>query len=349
VIPTSYQELGPSVGASPASADLVLDADGPTTIDASTLRAGQCVRGPTGKRATVIVPRGGLVVGVEDVRFQDVDFVWDASGEPLAVAEAAPAIVELRAAGAEFRGCCFRSVRGAPLLPAAVRWTHPMSTADALLSLPSGRVRLVDCVLRDVAAAVDCHTAAALAVEFHNTLHVGGGPLVRLSRYPKPDEPIAIVLDHVTLREAGTVLHCEFASAEDTPAAGQIAIRSDAAVFAPRHGQPLILLGGSTPPERLLASIRWTGQGSLVDATSPIAVWQRPDGRQDVLDDASVAISGLIRSQLGFAGEAESTSSASRIIQWQAPLRSADPPGIDVTRLPDPSTEASTSRSQPGQ
>ena len=72
-------------------------------------------------------------------------------------------------------------------------------------------------------------------------------------------------------------------------------------------------------------------------AVSPetvIAAWRGSDGREEVLDDASVSIAGLVRSKVGFAGDAGSGPAASRIIRWQVPLRSTDPPGIDPARLP---------------
>ena len=49
-----------------------------------------------------------------------------------------------------------------------------------------------------------------------------------------------------------------------------------------------------------------------------------------------VSMAGLVRSEVEFAGGVEAGPSASRATRWQAPLQSADPPGVDVDALPRP-------------
>ena len=283
-----------------------------------------------------MVPRGGLVVGVENVRFENIDFLWDHAAVPnddSNVAAGPPAVVDLRAAGAEFRGCRFQSVRSAGPPPAAVRWTHPARASRSVLSLPSGRVLLGDCVLCRVGTGVDCRTIGAVGVKLTNTLHLGAGPLVRLDHCPKPDEPVSISLERVTLRDAGPLLECRWRRLGDRP--GQISIRAARCAFLPAAATPLILLSGPDSPRRLLENIRWTGQGSLVSPEAVIAEWRDARRRQEVLDDASVSIAGLVRGKVGFAGDVHGGPGASRIIRWQAPLRSTDPPGIDPATLPE--------------
>jgi hypothetical protein len=53
-----------------------------------------------------------------------------------------------------------------------------------------------------------------------------------------------------------------------------------------------------------------------------------------MVDESSLAIAGLVRSAVGFAGQSTGEPAASRLIRWQAPLQSADPPGIDPAPLP---------------
>jgi hypothetical protein len=308
--------------------DLVLASDGPLRIESLRVRSGQCVRGAPGKRPVVMVPRAGLAVGAEEVRFENVDFVWDhpAQVEGPTVPEAA--IVRLSSARAEFRGCVFRAAgrTGAP--PVAIRWTHPADSQNPELSLPSGRVQLRDCVLRGVGAGVDCRTLGALAVELTNTLHLGGGTLVRLHHCPKADEPVLIALEQVTLRGAGPVLECDYRVIGDPP--GEISIRAARCAFVPQGNRALLRFDGPESPERILKNILWTGQGSLVSPEAAIAAWHPPGGRQQVLDEAAVTIEGLVRSEVGFAGNADAGAAASRIIRWQAPVLSTDPPGIDL-------------------
>ena len=110
-------------------------------------------------------------------------------------------------------------------MPSAVRWTHPGAAADAALSLPAGRIQFSNCVLRDVAAGVDCRTIGSLAVEMSNVLHLGGGPLVRLDHLPRPDEPTRIILSQVTLRDSGPLLECLCGQVDSL--LGKISIQTD--------------------------------------------------------------------------------------------------------------------------
>ena len=337
VVPAYYEAaVSPSdVPRSPSETpptDLVLGSGGPLSIESLPLRAGQCVRGMPGERPLVVVPPGGLPVEAEDVRFENIDFLWNhrAGAEGTTASDAA--IVDLRVGKAEFRGCSFRAARGDATPPAAIRWTHPAARDDSPLSLPSGRVRLADCVIYGLAAGIDCRTVGALAVEISNTLALGGGPLLRLDHAPRQDEPVLISLSQVTLRNGGPLLQCRFGRIEPQP--GEISVRSLGCALVPHMDSALILFDGPQPPEPLLGSIRWTGQGSLVSPEATIAAWRGPDGVQTVLDDASISISGVVRSEVGFAGDARSGPAASRIVHWQAPLQSTDPPGADPTNLP---------------
>jgi hypothetical protein len=354
--------------------DLVLPAD--KAIDGRSLKivAGQRIRGARGNRPLVLAPPAGLIVGVEGVRFENIDFVWQRAGDAENTGDLPPAIIQLRAAKAEFHGCRFQAAAGTAALPAAVVWTHPADPQTAAMTLPSGRVQLNDCVLERVAAGLDCRTAGALAIELGNTLFLGSGPLVRLDHCPAGDEPVLLNVARVTLRGSGPLLECRYQHLEPQP--GDIAIQATASVFAPATGVPLIRFNGECPdlrghhaqhgrengtvpfsaagpeperghavrtasaempvsvvPEQWLQNLRWTGQGSLVTPATAIAAWQVPHQSPKTLDDAVVSIAGLVRSEVGFAGATPTGPAASRAERWQAPLQSADPPGIDPRQL----------------
>ena len=208
VVPATFQQpLQPP-------ADLVLAADKPSTESLVPLRAGQRVRAASGQRATLVVSGAGLVVDKEDVRFENIDFVWQPAALTERAGREAPAIVRLLAGRVEFRGCSFRCnarERNTPLPSssvAAIHWIHPAQIDPSETSLPSGRIRLSDCVFDRVGAALDCRTVGALGVEFTNTLHLGAGPLVRLDHSPRSDEPLSLSLSQVTLRDSGPLLEC---------------------------------------------------------------------------------------------------------------------------------------------
>ena len=325
--------------------DLLLDAHKPWQGDAIRLQPGQCVRGTLG-RPSVMVPPGGLVVAVDRVRFENIDFVWK---HPPA---AAAAILQLRAAHGDFQGCTFQATATtattatttATAMPCAIAWTHPADAAAAGLTLPSGQLKLSDCVFRNVAAAIHCRTLGALSVDMTNVLDLGGGAVLRLDHCPRIDEPLTVSISRVTLRGAGPLLQCDGAGQDDRPSeaaagqspAGEISVSAAGCVLAPAAGRALLLFGGRNPPASVLAGIKWTGQGSLVLPETPIAAWRRPDGGQQVLDEATLSIAGLVRSEVKFAGKAEDGPAASRIVHWQAPLQSVDPPGVEVDALPHP-------------
>ena len=332
VVAAHYEAAAASGAPSTVVEDLVLGSGGPLRIESLRLRTGQCVRGVPGNRPKIMVPRTGLIVDAEGVRFVNVDFVWDHPSAAVDATGRQAALVHLCSARAEFRGCSFRSVGGLSMPPVAVRWTHPADSKDRELLLPSGRVQLTDCVLRQVGAGVDCQTVGALVVELANVLQLGGGPLVRLDHCPGADEPVLIALGQVTQRGSGPVLECRYRAIEGQP--GEISIRAARCAFVPGPGAALLLFDGPDSPQQILRNVRWTGQGSLVSPETVIAAWRGSDGGQQALDETAVSIDGLVRSQVGFAGSAESGPTASRIIRWQAPLQSTDPPGIDPAGLP---------------
>jgi hypothetical protein len=138
---------------------------------------------------------------------------------------------------------------------------------------------------------------------------------------------VYVRLANVTLRGAGPTLECRYRQIADPP--GGIAVDADGCVLTPRPQTPLLRFVGADRPDRLLGKIRWNGQGSLVRSDTIIAAWHPPRADPMILDEAAASIAGLVRSDVQFAGAVESGPQACRIVRWQAPLRSPDPPGID--------------------
>jgi hypothetical protein len=336
VIPASYQQTE----AKPQ--DLVLAGGKPLSAASLDLRTGQCVRGASGKRAILLVSHSGLLVDKENVRFENIDFIGSRAAPSDDAHAAERALVQVCASRAEFHGCSFQGQSAdiepaetgtvATSAPAAIRWVHPARANEVDTSLPSGRLQLTDCLFYRVKAGVDCHTAGALAIELSNTLHLDAGTLVRLDHCPLSDEPVLIALAQVTLRGGGPLL--EYLAPHDGQQPGEIAIMATACAFVPQPGEPLLRLTGPEPPGRISIAVRWTGQGSLVSPDAPIIAWRGPDGRQQTIDESSLSIAGLVRSEVGFAGDASGDPITSRLVRWQAPLQSANPPGIDPARLP---------------
>ncbi|MGA2035755.1 MAG: protein kinase [Thermoguttaceae bacterium] len=307
-------------------ADLVLGTAAPIPGRSLQLVTGQRVCPTAGKRATIVVPPAGLSVAVDNVRFENIDFVCDAA------VDAPPALLRLSASRAEFRGCSFCGPRSAPPGSAAILWTYPADPASAGLALASGRLRLGGCVVRQTPVAVQCRTAAAVTLEMTNTLSLARGPLVRMDRAPAMDEPLRIVASQLTLRGGGPLV--AFDSLPNADRAGEILVEATGCVFAPAAHSALFSFTGSASPQAWLKNLRWSGAGSLLTPDADVAAWHLPDGAQHTLDDTAISIAGLVRSEVEFAGESDGGPAASRITRWQAPLQSADPPGIVAETLP---------------
>ncbi len=318
----------------PTTADLILSDGELDDLERLELRPGQRVAGPDGTRLQVHVPPGGLHVALEDddadssqpVRFEGIDFLWDQAGGTDA------AMVVVAAENVQFHACTFRAGAGSARPPAAVRWVHPPPSRADALALPSGSVGFSDCLFRDVAAALDSRAEGVLRVEFRNALHLGPGPLVRSSRPPRAEESLNMFLQRVTLRGAAALWRCRV---DDAPAAvGRVSIRAERSVFAPAEGGTLIFFDGPGDPAPLLHNLTWDGEGALLTPGTQVAAHRRPGGTAERLDDSGVPIAGLVLSRVEFAGPADGDAGNSALVQWNAPLRTPDPPGCEAARMP---------------
>ncbi len=341
---TSAAATSPANRGAPAEPPTFLvDATEPIRAESLALSAGMHVA-PEAERATVLVPREGLLVAVEDVRFENIDFRPQApsleraggglGGEP-------GALVRVAASRCTFVGCTFLGTddadgsarRERPFAPVGVRWEYPPDPADSPPALPSGRIVFADCLIRDVSAGVESRTAAAILLDFRNVAFLRSGPLLELDRPPRQDEPVFVRLARTTLRGSGALLACR--SAETALPTAQIAIQTDASVLLTEESTSLLLFEGTRAPAELLRSVQWSGQGSLVGPQTLVAGLQA-GGEVVPLDDSELAIAGLVRSRVEFAGPIEGTAADQELVRWQAPLHSTDPPGVDPARLPNP-------------
>ena len=340
IVPTSYEQP------EEPAAELVLSGDEPVRAATIRLRDGQRIRAPNGRRVVVLVPPSGMIVERENVCFENIDFRPDpfpsqpdqsqngldrSTAKPVLRTAGEAALVRLLAGEAEFIGCRFQYESGLAG-GAAIRWIHPRERETAAASLPSGRVAMTDCLLDGVESGIDCRTIGAIALRLTNVLHLGPGPLVLLDHYPWADEPVSLAISQSTLRDAGPLIEC-FVSDVDR-AVGEISILAAACVFAPQGGMPLVRVHSVQPPRRIPNAMQWNGQGSLVAPRVSIFGWFGPDSRQMIVDESELSIAGLVRSEVVFSGPPSNDPSTSRLIRWQAPLQTADPPGIAPERLP---------------
>jgi serine/threonine-protein kinase len=329
ILPQTTDGSGLSAGnavADTSPPDRVLIAQGPQRLTSLSLKPGQTVRGQPGQRPRVLVGGEGFVVDCEDVTFENIDFVCD---EPLA-SHSRQAILQLRAYRLTLRGCSFQSATAPDRQVAAIVWCQP-AAAGRGVQLPTGSIELVDCAFGNVAAAIDCELPAAMRLDLVNCLHLGPGPLVKRSFAPRADEPCLLSLTHCTLREAAAVLSIDCNSLAHPP--GEIEIRAVECAMLLAAGRGLLEFSGTVYPEQVARAIQWTGQGSLLGVETPLAVWRQAGYETQRLAEENLFISGLVRSQVQFAGRPSQGPAASRLVRWQAPLKSLDPPGITEAPL----------------
>ena len=104
----------------------------------------------------MVVPREGLAVQADRVSFENVDFVAEERTDRRANGnERSGALVRLLAAECEFVGCSFQSASGSPELSAAIVWQYASAQRPAAVALPSGRIRMKNCVFRRVGVGIE--------------------------------------------------------------------------------------------------------------------------------------------------------------------------------------------------
>ena len=313
---------------------LLLPANRPVKLADLQLRPGLIVRGMNDSRPTIEISPAGLVVDVDDVRFDRIDFVaveGDATSAP--VAEESAALIVAKCLRIEFAGCSFQAD---PMQPrTAIRWDNSKGQAARGLGTggqgpeigPTEQLLLMsNCLIRGTAAGVAMKSTANRAIELHNTLLLGPGPLLLVDGCPRLDEPLSISLSHVTLRGAAALVEFRYESVPSEP--GRVTIVATNSVFAPKSGGSLFFCNGLPSPARLLQQIQWTGEGSLLADDAIVASWLSDTASPMLVDDAELAIDGLARSRFAFAGSDLGDAASSQIVNWSAPLATKTPPGI---------------------
>lgn len=282
------------------------------------LQPGQTVRSPAGTRTLVAVPAAGLAVDAEDVVLENLDFVLSDTVADNARSQVA-VLIRLNVHRAVFRGCSFQGVSGLPVT--AIDWPGPDPLPNR--QLPTGRISLTDCVFHHLDSGIRLRGAGAMRIELANCLHLGPGVWLALDRAPATDETYLMSLTHCTLRGGRAVLQMPMSNS-----GGEVNLRAQECVFAPAPGGGVLALFGSQPNDLSLARLHLSGQGSVLSPQAPLACWQPDYGPPLALPDERIEAAGLVRSALGFAGEPSHVPAASRVVRWQAPLVSSDPPGI---------------------
>jgi hypothetical protein len=141
-------------------------------------------------------------------------------------------------------------------------------------------------------------------------------------------------LQRSTLRDASGLVECRY---DKIPiGAGKISIQAANSVLVPESARGLVVLRGDDNPASLLSSIELSGDGSVLARETPLIEWQETDGRSRLALEGGINSRGLVRSDVEFEGPWEGGPAASRVVGWQAPLKSGEPPGIGEIPLQRP-------------
>jgi eukaryotic-like serine/threonine-protein kinase len=312
--------------------ELRLPSDRPIHAESLQLKAGQRVRAEN-NRARIIVPREGLAVHANRIRFENIDFVVERPADatiPRKPAETA--LIRLLAPECDFSGCSFQSENGSPELSAAVDWRDATTVQSETALPPPGRLRMRDCVFRRVRSGVESGIHGAISMEFVNCMYLGPGAMLCLTRAPAADEPLHLLLSQVTLRESDALLDCRCTGPDDR--SGEIAIEASGCVLAPRRQAAIFIFTADVFPRQLLRRLKWSGQGSVLAGKADFGRWRQANGGSQTIDDATISIAGLVRGEVEFAGTFGGQPANSRVVNCQAPLQDSESAGAAEQYLP---------------
>lgn len=316
--------------------ELLINAAQPVRIESLPLSAGQTVRSTPGRRAQVWLPDEGLTIAADDVKFENIDFVWQREKSRQLDRVRPAAMFRLAAERCQFRECSFQVLAGEQT--PVVLWTGPAERPAADVTLATGQLLLSDCVIRGGGAAIDARWDAALVVEAASCLLLETGPLLQLQHGPSADQPVVVGLSRTTLRQTGGIVRCGYQELPDN--LGRITVEATDCALDLALEQALVTFDGPDNPQPLLAGFEWTGQGSVVSPAAALVVWRDEVGGLHAAREEQVRAEGLLRGELGFAGDDLAQPADSRITRWQAPRRSPDPPGAADARLHLPAVRA---------
>lgn len=335
------QEADPLSPADEAGSVVHVSADDPA-FDLARLRPDQTLHGDAQRRPIIEVPLEGLELAASGVTIENIDFV---ARQPL---QGAAAMLTLRGLKATLRGCSFQTTGDvSPAeVPAAVCWDRDMAAGDTNADLSTGELELRDVALRRVGAGVTCRLAAGMVLRLDNVLCLESAAAVEFDRFPTADELAMLSLSRVTLRGARSLVQIGCDAIPES--LGHLEIEAAGCAFVLPAAAALLLFEGEERPGPLLRGLRWSGQGCVLSPRSRLAIWRMPEGRMLAAADDAVPIEGVVRGEVGFAGSPDDSAAGSRIVRWQAPLISQQPPGIDdaALSLPQAGELASSTRQE---
>lgn len=310
-----------------------ISAVGPLTIKAAP-----------GTSPVILVRGQPLRVWAESLRLEQVQFRFkseDAS-EPIPAA-----LLLINAQTLDLNGCSFVAVTPAvsssrdriQLVKGATE-SEPTPTAPTLLGWklldardPRGGVATIrNALFSGTGTAV--HMASPIRkLTCDNCLKTGSGPLLQLVA-GKAEHDLQVVLNCVTLRQSGSLTRWHIPN--DWSARHKLQIEATDCVFdlAPAAGS-LLEFRGEALRNDWPQLVQVTGEGSLSGEQLSLATWiDRRTNSATSLDSSKLDVSGILAGPFRFSGPSLANPADSAVLDYDAPRRSPNPPGIKSASLP---------------
>lgn len=328
---------------------VLLDAEGPYA-SAEIAHVGRLViRGKKGLRPQIVIDPKSMWLSAKEVRLENLTILAPGAAVGGKRENSLSALVVIEAQSLTIRDCSFEThadieTSAAPRprsveLPAAIAWKvpHPEDLSGGDLNAEN-----LACWGHGPVLAVK---GPARKISLRNCLKLGPGPLLNLLREEAQPLRLAINLESVTCRQAGSLVRWQVPADPSTPAQSQLTIHADECVFdfeADRGA--LFELVGPAFQSGWLKRVQLIGAGSLIGSDVQVAIWhdgaQTPPAEITPAELQLISLEGLSSEALQFAGPPSRTAAESEIRETSGPRFSPELPGISAARLILPASRA---------
>ncbi|VAX38314.1 hypothetical protein MNBD_PLANCTO02-16, partial [hydrothermal vent metagenome] len=290
------------------------------------------IRGVKGKQPRILVENKSCKIWAEQLILENVHFVYAGEGNKKKQQKPLAALLLVQSQDIALFGCSFRSQQNLShnkrlLQPLSVAW-RPIEPND------NGSRRVI--VERTIFANGSALFLQSSPQSFFakNCLKTGRGSFLVLGHPPKKGKVVQYRLNRVTLRDATALLETGFTSQDHQM--GQTVVEMNQSVFQLNKKEGTLFLFSSREfPKQWVGKYEVTGEGTLAGNNLSIAKWyETTTKKKRELDSQNMPLEGLVGGVFQFAGDDINQPDDCVVKKWQAPLRSAQPPGINAKHLP---------------
>ena len=296
---------------------LILPDAGPYAAAEIATRGSLVLRGGGPGPTRIVITDRPLRLWADEITLENIEFDVQPIGS---VGGSPPAALLVETQALTVNGCRFEGIAAADSPNATVSPTVAIGWRLIDRADPTaGRIVLSNTVLRNLRDGL--HLAdAPRQLTVRNVLGVRLGSLAMLRARGRSG--VAAVLENVTLRENRTVFGLTAAAAN-----GGLRVTAQNSILD-LPGGSLFHLAEAAPT----AALAWDGAGVVV--TGDVQAVVVPGTAGNAVSNAAVAVGGVVRGEVQFAGPAGPQDSASAARVTAGPRVDGALPGVQVARLP---------------